>query len=92
MERRMSDTSEEITQLAQLAFDVVTAAMIADRTDPLSALREFVAGGRFLMEAQEKYANDPLIQAVIQRLSLHQAAEAPSDEPAAIDMRRREQA
>lgn len=91
IEQRMSDASEKIAQLAQLAFNVMTAAIIADRTDPLSALREFLAGGHFLTEAQEKYANDPLIQAVIQRLSLPHADETPSDAPAAIDMHHREQ-
>lgn len=83
----LANLSQPTESLAQLTWDVMTAAMIADRTGPISALRETIAAGRFFTIAQEKYADNQLIQQVIKRLSQH--SEKQSD---AIDMSHREEA
>lgn len=87
----MSYTPEQLDRLAHLTLDVMTAAIIADRTGPVSALRELIAGGDFFATARERYLDSPLILQLVERISAPPSEETPSSEPEPIDMAHREQ-
>lgn len=64
----MSDYPEATRErLLDAAAEVLLATVAADRTGILAYYREMLAAGRYLYDAQRKYASNALVAAVFQR-------------------------
>lgn len=76
----MSDYPEATRErLLDAAAEVLLATVAADRTGLVSYFREILAAGRYLYDAQRKYAHNALVMALFQRTET--GANAAPDEP-----------
>jgi hypothetical protein len=63
----MSYPEPERTRLLDAAAEVLLATVASDRTGVIAYYREIMAAGRFLYDAQRKYADNQLLQALFAR-------------------------
>src|SRR5690606_34245903 len=61
----MNYSDSDRQRLLSAAAEVVLATMAADRTGPVAYVREMMAAGRYLYDAERQYAHNPLVQALL---------------------------
>lgn len=74
MIRAMSDYPQETRdRLLDAAAEVLLATVSADRTGLIDYFREVFAAGRYLYDAERKYAHNSLVSALFQRTDTGEA-------------------
>ena len=63
----MEHAEADRTRLLDAAAEVLLAAVASDRTGPLAYFREILAAGRYLYDAQRRYADNRLVQELFAR-------------------------
>lgn len=76
----MSYSEPERTRLLDAAAEVLLATVASDRTGVIAYYREIMAAGRFLYDAQRRYADNQLLQALFTRQEQAGDDDAPHEE------------